>query len=43
MIYDAGSSDANEYHDNGIGKVEPPKVKLYTIVLNNIQSLIRIF
>lgn len=25
-LYDAGSLDASEYHDDGIGKVQPPEV-----------------
>lgn len=32
-MFVAGSPDASEYHDYGIGKVQPPKVKLY--IANN--------
>jgi len=29
LSYDAGRPDASEYYDDGIGKVQPPKVKIY--------------
>jgi hypothetical protein len=35
LSYDAGSRDASEYHADGIGKVQHPKVKLYILLITD--------
>lgn len=39
VLYDAGGSDASEYHDNGIGIVQTQEV-MYWISLNKYQHII---